>query len=91
MDDRPFELELAQTGVVVPVGAGQTVLDVVLEHLPDTPWGCREGYCGACLTAVTAGQPDHRDQYLTVQERASGSVMMICVSRACGERLTLDL
>ena len=44
-----------------------------------------------CETAVLAGTPDHRDTLLTPEERADGSSMMICVSRALTSRLTLDL
>lgn len=86
-----FEVELRQSGVTLAVAPGRPVLDAVLEALPDHPWGCREGYCGACLTRVVEGTPDHRDQYLTAPERAAGTVMMICVSRACTGRLVLDL
>jgi len=51
---------------------------------------CREGICGSCETPVVSGEIDHRDDYLTDEERASGDVMMICVSRGCGA-LELDL
>jgi len=40
---------------------------------------------------VLGGEPEHRDAVLTAEERAVGDLMMICVSRCRGERLTLDL
>ena len=52
---------------------------------------CYEGICGTCETAVMDGEIDHRDSVLTEEEQAAGDVMMICVSRCKGPRLTLDL
>ncbi|GCB44143.1 flavodoxin reductases (ferredoxin-NADPH reductases) family 1 [Streptomyces sp. NL15-2K] len=52
---------------------------------------CEEGICGTCETMVLSGAIDHRDSVLNDQERAAGNSMMICVSRAKGDRLVLDL
>jgi ferredoxin len=87
----PFEVELRRAGLVLAVPADRTLLEVVCDVLPDTPSGCREGYCGACQTAVVAGEVDHRDSFLTDEERATHRTMMICVGRSCGARLVLDL
>jgi hypothetical protein len=40
---------------------------------------------------VLAGRPDHRDSVLTASEKAANNIMMICVSRALSDELTLDL
>jgi hypothetical protein len=40
---------------------------------------------------VLEGAIDHRDQVLTAGERADGKSMMVCVSRAAGNRLVLDI
>jgi len=52
---------------------------------------CREGVCGTCETAILEGEADHFDQYLSDAEKASQKSMMICVSRAKGKKLVLDL
>ena len=52
---------------------------------------CREGVCGTCETRILEGQAEHNDQYLSDDEKAAQQTMMICVSRARGERLVLDL
>ncbi len=52
---------------------------------------CEEGICGTCETTVLSGGIDHRDSVLSDQDRAAGTTMMICVSRAEGDRLVLDL
>jgi vanillate O-demethylase ferredoxin subunit len=50
-----------------------------------------EGVCGLCATAVLEGEPDHRDDVLTSDERCRARLMTVCVSRAQGDFLTLDL
>jgi hypothetical protein len=47
--------------------------------------------CGTCETVVLKGVVDHRDSVLTPEECASNDVMFVCVSRAAGPRLVLDL
>ncbi|MFS8513701.1 MAG: oxidoreductase, partial [Planifilum fulgidum] len=37
------------------------------------------------------GAVDHRDFYLTDEEKASNRSIIACVSRAAGDRLVLDL
>ncbi|MBB3665567.1 ferredoxin-NADP reductase [Prauserella sediminis] len=87
----PFEVELSRTGVTVPVGADETVLGVLRARGITVPFSCENGYCGTCEAVVLDGEPDHRDTYLTDDEKAEGFTTMICVSRCVGPRLVLDL
>ncbi|MEU9172850.1 PDR/VanB family oxidoreductase [Streptomyces sp. NPDC048420] len=90
-DGRPFELQLGDTGRVLPVPYDRSALDVLHEALPDMPFSCRQGFCGTCRVRVAQGHVDHRDRRLTATERAEGA-MLPCVSRAPeGERLVLDV
>ncbi|HEV2783036.1 MAG TPA: PDR/VanB family oxidoreductase [Actinophytocola sp.] len=86
-----FEVELAQSGRTVLVPEDRSILEVLEEAGLSVLSSCREGTCGTCETGVLAGTPDHRDSLLTPAERETGDVMMICVSRARGGRLVLDL
>jgi ferredoxin len=86
-----FEVELALSGRTLEVRPDQSVLEAVLESGIEVLSSCQEGICGTCETGVLAGTPDHRDSILSPQERAVGDVMMICVSRSIGPRLTLEL
>lgn len=54
------------------------------------PNDCRDGICGSCETEVLDGEAEHRDYVLTEKERREGGTMMVCVSRARGQRLVLD-
>ena len=48
----------------------------------DVECDCREGLCGSCEVPVLEGDVDHRDMVLTRTERAAGTRMMSCCSRA---------
>ncbi|MGH3718404.1 MAG: 2Fe-2S iron-sulfur cluster-binding protein [Pseudonocardiaceae bacterium] len=85
-----LRVELRRTGRIVTVPADRTVLQAIRDVVPGICAGCEQGVCGACRTTVLAGEPDHRDELLSGAERGAGA-MLICVSRARGERLTLDL
>jgi ferredoxin len=85
-----LSVELRRTGRVVTVPADRTVLQAIRDVVPTISAGCEQGVCGACRAMVLDGEPDHRDKLLSSAERAAG-VMLICVSRAHSERLTLDL
>ncbi|MFJ9340857.1 PDR/VanB family oxidoreductase [Streptomyces sp. NPDC101733] len=86
---RPFAVELGRSGRVVEVGAQESALAAVRRVLPNTPYSCEQGFCGTCQHRVLAGEVEHRDELLTDAERADS--MLLCVSRAASDRLTLDL
>lgn len=89
--DRPFDLRLERTGEVVRVPPGRSALSALEEAGLLVPSTCREGTCGSCEVRVLAGDIDHRDSLLTPQERTGGNLMLLCVSRAHGEELVVDL
>lgn len=86
-----FDVSLARTGVVLHVPVDRTLLSVVRDVLPDAPSSCGMGTCGTCATPVLGGEPEHWDVFLSLEERASGKVMMICVGRSRSPLLVLDL
>lgn len=88
--DHAFTVETAD-GREIDVPAGTTVLQALSEAGIRVLSSCREGVCGTCETAVLEGVPDHRDVVLSEEERASGEMMMVCVSRCVGSRIVLDL
>lgn len=89
--DEQFEVELAASGLHLIVPAAKTLLEVAEAAGRYVLSSCQEGVCGTCETRVLAGKVDHRDSYLTNEERAAMQTMMICVSRADGPGLVLDL
>jgi ferredoxin-NADP reductase len=88
---RPIEVECARSRRRLLVPADRSILEVAEEAGLDPASSCTEGICGSCETAVLDGEPEHLDDLLTEQERATGRTMLICVSRARTPRLVLDL
>ncbi len=86
-----FDLQLARSGQTVRVGAGQSAVAALLAAGVEVPVSCEQGVCGTCLTRVLAGEPDHRDAYLTDEERAANDQFLPCCSRARTQSLVIDL
>ncbi|WP_044563029.1 PDR/VanB family oxidoreductase [Azospirillum sp. B4] len=89
--NRPFLLRLRSTGAVIPVMADQTAAEALAAAKVELPISCAEGVCGACITGVLDGTPDHRDCVLTDAEHAGNRLFTPCCSRAHSEMLVLDL
>ncbi|ANN70557.1 PDR/VanB family oxidoreductase [Bordetella bronchialis] len=88
-DDRPFNVELARSGISLPVPVGRSILAVLRQAGAKIPYSCESGTCGSCRTGMLAGTADHRDMVLMPEEQESQ--IMVCVSRANCEKLVLDL
>lgn len=89
--EREFHVLLRSTGQKVLIPAGVSVLDALERNGVLVPYSCREGLCATCRTGVISGIPDHRDSVLSVEEKALNQSMLICVSRAHGDAIELDL
>jgi ferredoxin-NADP reductase len=91
-DEVPFEVELRRSGRVIQVGRDASILDALTAAKLPVLWDCRRGECGLCPLPVVScdGPIDHRDRYLSDEERAAGDILCICVSRTRGKRLVLD-
>jgi vanillate O-demethylase ferredoxin subunit len=86
-----FTVKLQSSGRLIAIPAGQTVVEALAQAGVEIPVSCEQGICGTCLTRVCEGVPDHRDQYLTDQERERGDQFTPCCSRARSPVLVLDL
>ncbi|PWC80668.1 Vanillate O-demethylase oxidoreductase [Azospirillum sp. TSH100] len=90
-DDGAFTIRIAHTGAIVPVKPGQSVVAALAEHGIELPVSCEQGVCGTCLTRIVDGIPDHRDSYLTDDEREANTLFLPCCSRAKSECLVIDI
>ena len=87
-DDKPFKVKLARSGAVLDVPITKTILEALRDHGLEVPSSCETGTCGTCRTRLLAGEADHRDLVLAEHERKD--TIMICVSRARGEEISID-
>lgn len=90
-EKKPFEIVIASTGRVLPVPTSKTALDVLWEYGYPVDYVCKEGICGSCMVDVLHGQPDHRDDFQTSEEKQTNSMMATCCSRANSAQIILDL
>lgn len=86
-----FEVECRLSGVTVSVPTDKSILDTLFDAGLDVPYSCQQGICGTCETRIVSGEVDHRDSILSDDERAANNVLMICVSRAKGPHLVLEI
>lgn len=89
--DQPFEVVLSNSGTRVTIPADKTIIEVLEQAGVYVPTSCTEGFCGTCETEVVGGTPDHRDEYLTDEERATNKTMMVCVGRSKTPVLSLKI
>jgi phthalate 4,5-dioxygenase reductase subunit len=86
--DKAFKVKLAKSGDVIDVPVTKTILEAMRDHGLDVPSSCETGTCGTCRMKLLAGQADHRDLCLAEHEKADN--IMICVSRAKTDEITID-
>lgn len=89
--DDAFEVELAASGRVVQVAAECSIASALMAAGVEVPLSCEQGMCGACLTGVLDGVPDHRDSVLSDSEHAQNTQITLCCSRSRTPRLVLEL
>jgi len=89
--DSAFDVRLARSGRTIPVPPGRSVAAALHAHGVELPVSCEQGVCGTCLTRVLAGEPEHRDHYLTDEERCRNDQFLPCCSRSRSACLVLDL
>ena len=89
--DQGFNVRLASTGKTYAIAADVSVVQALRDHGIDILTSCEQGVCGTCLTRVLEGEVEHRDMYLTDEEKASNEQFMPCCSRARSKLLVLDL
>lgn len=90
-DDGSFDVTIASTGRIIRIPADKSVTQALEAEGIDIPTACEQGICGTCMTGVLEGEPDHRDDYLTPEERAENRQFLPCCSRAKSACLVLDL
>jgi ferredoxin-NADP reductase len=86
-----FRVEIPRHGLDIMVPADTTLLEALDAAGIDTISDCKRGECGLCTMDVLAvqGELDHRDVFLSADEKQQNKRICVCVSRVVG-RLTLD-
>ena len=86
-----FEVEIASSGQIIQVNEDASIISALEEADVFVPVSCEAGICGTCVTGLKAGEADHRDSFLSDEEKQSMTLIMPCCSRAKSARLVLDI
>lgn len=86
-----FQMVLAKSCKTIEVAAHESPLEALERVGIDHPYACREGLCGTCEVRVLEGQPDHKDNVLSEEERSAGQRFIPCISRCSGPQLVIEL
>ncbi len=88
---KPFTVKVASGDREVLVDEDSSMLEALEAAGVEVENMCRGGVCGRCVTRVLEGIPEHRDEFLSDEEKSRNDCVMPCVSRAVSDSLTLDL
>lgn len=89
-EPEPFRVHVRDHGVTVDVPRDSSLLEALAAHGIEVAHDCLRGECGLCAVDVIGpARIDHRDVFLSEQQRAEGHCLCACVSRGLGE-LTID-
>ncbi len=91
--ERPFTVEVLNGDVSVAVRPDQTLLDALLGAGVEMIYDCQRGECGLCTVRVLDrdAEIDHRDVFLSPEEKAENRRMCACVSRLTEGRALIDI
>lgn len=86
-----FEVAVPRHHTELVVAPDQSLIEVLEAAGIEVMNDCRRGECGLCALDVLAldGEIDHRDVFLSAQEKQENKRICACVSRVVG-RITLD-
>jgi ferredoxin-NADP reductase len=87
-----FPVRVRDAECDVLVRSNRTLLDALRDEGVDMMWDCLRGECGLCAATVidVEGELDHRDVFLSDEEKNEGTAIITCVSRAVGGAITID-
>ena len=91
--EAPFRVEVPGRHVTIEVRPDQTLLQALLGAGVDMIYDCERGECGLCAVEVLEhdGAIDHRDVFLSEEEKHAGRRMCACVSRLAGGKAVIDV
>jgi ferredoxin-NADP reductase len=100
-ESEPFEVDIPELGLSTVVPSDASLLEALAAAGADMMYDCRKGECGLCEVRISSvqGRVDHRDVFLSDDEKATDDTLCICVSRVAAPedgapgsgRLTLTL
>ncbi len=91
--EKSFSVDILNRGTHVEVRPDQTLLEALIGAGVDMIYDCQRGECGLCVVDIVAheGEIDHRDVFLSSEEKRHDRRMCACVSRLTEGNATIDI
>ena len=87
----PFKVALTDSNKEITVSEDETLLDALLREGVNAPYACKIGGCGSCEVEVVDGEVEHRDHFLSDENKRQRKTILTCCSRAKTEAISLKL
>ncbi len=75
---------------IVPVAAGEAVLDAALRAGMDLPWSCRGGMCSTCRARVVTGAVEMTQNFSLEKWETDAGYVLSCQAHPVSAEITLD-
>lgn len=75
---------------IVPVAAGEAVLDAALRAGMDLPWSCRGGMCSTCRARVVLGAVEMAENFSLEKWETDAGYVLSCQAHPVSREITLD-
>lgn len=91
--EEAFTVDVLNRDISVSVRPDQTLLEALTSAGVQMIFDCQRGECGLCAVKVveTSATIDHRDVFLSAEEKSHGDRLCACVSRLAGGRALIDV
>ncbi|MER1984512.1 MAG: PDR/VanB family oxidoreductase [Solibacillus sp.] len=87
----PFEVSLKDSNKKIRVSENESLLEALLREGVNAPHACKIGGCGSCEVEVIDGEVEHRDRFLSEENKKQRRTILTCCSRAKDSNLTIKL
>jgi len=91
--EKSFTVDVLNRDISIPVRSDQTLLEALLGAGVDMIYDCQRGECGLCAVTIVEKDAaiDHRDVFLSSEEKAENHRMCSCVSRFSEGHAVIDI
>lgn len=86
-----FIVSLTDSDKKISVSEKETLLEALLREGVNAPHACKIGGCGSCEVEVVDGEVEHRDHFLSEDNKRERRTILTCCSRAKTENLSIKL
>jgi len=87
-----FKISIPRLKLELKVEKNQSMLDVLNKAGADIIYDCVKGECGLCMVDILScsGEVDHRDFFLSDEQKKENKKMCTCVSRVANGDIVID-